>query len=200
MRRPHGSRRQRSRHLSDSRRHARAPEPGHAGPAHGAHCRARDEQRAPDDRRVRRVARRHGLPPAAAAGSRRSSSTPIAVTCSCSPCPSWRGPRRQPRGRFDVGALCEQALELRRYEHKRAAITAVLERPADGAALARADAPSILQAILNLIVNAEQALARSHGRQDDHGVDPTRGRPGGTWSSATAGQGPAAIRDLSSRS
>lgn len=64
---------------------------------------------------------------------------------------------------IDVGALCEQAVQLRRYEHKRAAITAVLERPVDGAALTRADAPSILQAILNLIVNAEQALAGATG-------------------------------------
>jgi two-component system NtrC family sensor kinase len=64
---------------------------------------------------------------------------------------------------IDVASLCDQALQLRRYEHKRAAITAVLERPANGAALARADAPAILQAILNLIVNAEQSLAGAAG-------------------------------------
>jgi len=60
---------------------------------------------------------------------------------------------------IDLASLCEQALQLRRYEHKRAAITAVLERPTNGAALVRADAPLILQAVLNLIVNAEQSLA-----------------------------------------
>jgi len=64
---------------------------------------------------------------------------------------------------IDVASLCDQALQLRRYEHKRAAITAVVERLADGAALARADAPAILQAILNLIVNAEQSLAGAAG-------------------------------------
>jgi signal transduction histidine kinase len=59
----------------------------------------------------------------------------------------------------DLGSLCDQALSLRRYEHKRAAITATLERPPAGTALVRADGSLILQAILNLIVNAEQSLA-----------------------------------------
>jgi len=60
---------------------------------------------------------------------------------------------------LDLGSLCDQALALRRYEHKRAAITATLERPPAGTARVRADGALILQAILNLIVNAEQALA-----------------------------------------
>ncbi len=60
---------------------------------------------------------------------------------------------------LDLGSLCDQALPLRRYEHKRAAITATLARPPAGTALVRADGSQILQAILNLIVNAEQSLA-----------------------------------------
>jgi len=59
----------------------------------------------------------------------------------------------------DVAALADHALQLRRYEHKRAAITATLERPPAGGAMVRADGQQILQAILNLIVNAEQSLA-----------------------------------------
>jgi len=60
---------------------------------------------------------------------------------------------------LDLGSLCDQALALRRYEHKRAAIAATLERPPAGTALVRADGALLLQAILNLVVNAEQALA-----------------------------------------
>jgi len=60
---------------------------------------------------------------------------------------------------IDVASLCDQALQLRRYEHKRASIAAVLERPAVAAALVRADPSLLLQAVLNLILNAEQSLA-----------------------------------------
>jgi two-component system NtrC family sensor kinase len=59
----------------------------------------------------------------------------------------------------DVGTVAERALEMRRYEHKRASIDSALERGGLGPARVHIDAQQLLQAILNLIVNAEQALA-----------------------------------------
>jgi C4-dicarboxylate-specific signal transduction histidine kinase len=63
----------------------------------------------------------------------------------------------------DVATIAERALELRRYEHKRASIESTLDRAALRPAHVRIDAQQLLQAILNLIVNAEQALA---GKRD----------------------------------
>jgi C4-dicarboxylate-specific signal transduction histidine kinase len=59
----------------------------------------------------------------------------------------------------DVAAVADRALQLRRYEHRRAAIGATLHRPATGPIRARIDPQQLLQAILNLLVNAEQSLA-----------------------------------------
>jgi C4-dicarboxylate-specific signal transduction histidine kinase len=58
----------------------------------------------------------------------------------------------------DVAAVADLALQLRRYEHRRSAIGATLHRPATGPMRARIDPQQLLQAILNLIVNAEQSL------------------------------------------
>jgi signal transduction histidine kinase len=63
----------------------------------------------------------------------------------------------------DVASVAERALELRGYEHKRASIDARFERGDAPPARVQIDAQQLLQAILNLIVNAEQALA---GRRD----------------------------------
>ena len=57
----------------------------------------------------------------------------------------------------DVAGVADLALQLRRYEHRRSAIGATLHRPA-GPMRARIDPQQLLQAILNLIVNAEQSL------------------------------------------
>ena len=62
---------------------------------------------------------------------------------------------------IDVTAIAGRALELRRYEHKRGSIDTVLERGDGGPKRVRMDAQQLLQAILNLIVNAEQAVAGS---------------------------------------
>jgi signal transduction histidine kinase len=59
----------------------------------------------------------------------------------------------------DVAIIADRALELRRYEHRRASIRATLERGDVGSKRVRIDAQQLLQAILNLVVNAEQALS-----------------------------------------
>jgi len=80
----------------------------------------------------------------------------------------------------DVGTVAERALELRRYEHKRASIAATLVRADAAPAHVRIDAQQLLQAILNLIVNAEQALAGNRNgairlsvKADERHVDVT---------------------------
>ena len=68
--------------------------------------------------------------------------------------------RDHPMGRAaDVAAVADLALQLRRYEHRRAGIGATLHRPATDPVRARIDPQQLLQAILNLIVNAEQSLS-----------------------------------------
>jgi signal transduction histidine kinase len=59
----------------------------------------------------------------------------------------------------DVGSVAERALELRQYEHKRASIESTLERAESSPLRVQIDAQQLLQAILNLLVNAEQAVA-----------------------------------------
>jgi two-component system NtrC family sensor kinase len=58
----------------------------------------------------------------------------------------------------DVGAIVDRALQLRRYEHTRSAITATVE-PRAPSVRASIDPQQLLQVVLNLVVNAEQALA-----------------------------------------
>ena len=66
---------------------------------------------------------------------------------------------------IDVTAIASRALELRHYEHKRSSINTVLERGDGGPKRVRMDAQQLLQAILNLIVNAEQAVGRLADRR-----------------------------------
>jgi signal transduction histidine kinase len=80
----------------------------------------------------------------------------------------------------DVATVADRALELRRYDHRRAAITSTLERGASGPFRVRIDAQQLLQAILNLLLNAEQALSGARNgaiqisfRTDDHHVEVT---------------------------
>ena len=77
------------------------------------------------------------------------------------PSATWRGPIASHRRRSTSTAIASRALELRHYEHKRGSINTVLERGDGGPKRVRMDAQQLLQAILNLIVNAEQAVAGS---------------------------------------
>lgn len=64
---------------------------------------------------------------------------------------------------FDLGRVVEQALSLRRYHLSRARITVTVEREPSGSFRVRGDAHAVEQILLNLVINAEQALA---GRPD----------------------------------
>jgi len=64
---------------------------------------------------------------------------------------------------FDLGRVVEQALSLRRYHLSRARISVAVEREEQGPFRVRGDAHAVEQILLNLVINAEQALA---GRND----------------------------------
>jgi len=61
-------------------------------------------------------------------------------------------------GVVDVRKVADAALALRRYHLSRDRVSVVVETPADGGCLVRADAHYLQQVLVNLIVNAEQAL------------------------------------------
>jgi two-component system C4-dicarboxylate transport sensor histidine kinase DctB len=63
----------------------------------------------------------------------------------------------------DVRKVVDAALALRRYHLARDRVSVVVEAPADGACLVRADAHYLQQVLVNLIVNAEQALRGREG-------------------------------------
>jgi len=74
----------------------------------------------------------------------------------------------------DVARQTEQALALRRYHLSRAGIAVEVERAGEGALRARGDAHDLRHILLNLLINAEQALAgrgggRIHVRLDADG-------------------------------
>jgi two-component system sensor histidine kinase DctS len=65
----------------------------------------------------------------------------------------------------DVSKVVERALGFRRYHLGRARITAVVEAPPPGEAMARLDGAFLQQIVLNLLINAEHSLAgRTDGR------------------------------------
>jgi len=60
---------------------------------------------------------------------------------------------------LDVSKLAEQALAMRRYEHNRSGIRARIEQCGQGSGRVRMDPQHLLQILLNLVINAEQAVA-----------------------------------------
>lgn len=61
-------------------------------------------------------------------------------------------------GRVDLGALIQQAVAVRRYSIGRAGITVTLDLPSTPLEVT-ADSRALLQVLLNLVINAEEALA-----------------------------------------
>lgn len=61
--------------------------------------------------------------------------------------------------KVDIGSLVDQVLTLRRYQIGRSGITVTVDRAPKVAAEVRGDERQLAQAILNLVLNAEEALA-----------------------------------------
>jgi two-component system C4-dicarboxylate transport sensor histidine kinase DctB len=72
----------------------------------------------------------------------------------------------------DVSAAVDRALQLRRYEHTRAGIAVTRETRGSGPQRVRIDFQQLVQAILNLVLNAEQAVAGIRGPAIGIGVTP----------------------------
>jgi C4-dicarboxylate-specific signal transduction histidine kinase len=66
---------------------------------------------------------------------------------------------------LDVQRLAKQALEMRRYEHSRSGITAQVEQQGTVSARVVMDPQHLLQILLNLVINAEQAVANAPTRE-----------------------------------
>ena len=100
----------------------------------------------------------------------------------------------QESGVVNLSALVQQALALRRYNLGRAGITATVDLPAAPATVA-GDSRSLLQVLLNLIVNAEEALANQPRRELRIAV----GRENGTTRLAVIDTGHGVPADLRER-
>lgn len=94
-------------------------------------------------------------------------------------------------GRVDVRAVAERALALRRYQLSRAHVDAAVEPGGDGA-LVRMNPRQLQLVVLNLIINAEQALA---GREDGV-VRVSVGQGSGRVRVAVADNGPGVPDEL----
>ncbi|MGE3276338.1 MAG: sensor histidine kinase [Vicinamibacterales bacterium] len=67
--------------------------------------------------------------------------------------------------RVDVRTVIDQVMALRRYPLTRAGITAVVDPPAAGAAILHARPVEVAQILLNVVINAEAALAGQSGAE-----------------------------------
>ncbi len=63
----------------------------------------------------------------------------------------------------DVSSAIDRAMHLRRYEHTRGGIAVTRETRGSGSQRVKMDAQQLVQAILNLLLNAEQAVAGAKG-------------------------------------
>jgi signal transduction histidine kinase len=81
----------------------------------------------------------------------------------------------EPHTRVDLGAIVERALTLRSYELERAGIRTVREVTAERAAV-RGSARDLEQAVLNLLANAQEAIAAADTRELRVGMTRTAGR------------------------
>jgi two-component system, NarL family, sensor histidine kinase PprA len=65
----------------------------------------------------------------------------------------------------DLASVVDQALALRQYQLGRLGVAAIVDRGPNGDYRVRADERQLTQAVLNLVLNAEEALASSGSRQ-----------------------------------
>ncbi len=80
------------------------------------------------------------------------------------------------RSQFDLGAIVEEAVTVRRYNLGRAAITVSVEIPPGAFLRVSGDDRELTQVLLNLVLNAEEALANQPQRQLRIGVTGRDGR------------------------
>jgi signal transduction histidine kinase len=81
----------------------------------------------------------------------------------------------EPRARVDLGAVVDRALTLRSYELERAGIRTV--RPASALRFpVRGNARDLEQAVLNLLANAQEAIAGADTRELHIGMTRAAGR------------------------
>lgn len=97
-------------------------------------------------------------------------------------------------GRVDLVALVEQAVAMRRYNIGRAGITITLDLPSTPLEVT-ADSRALLQLLLNLVINAEEALAK----QPQRALTIAAGRDAGATRLAVSDTGHGVARELRER-
>jgi signal transduction histidine kinase len=104
-----------------------------------------------------------GLPDAVAKGLQRIHSQNARAASAISEVMTFARQKTDARGPVNVRDVATRAVALRSYAISRARITIALDPPKEGRVDVEGSATLLLQAVLNLIANAEQALA---GRAD----------------------------------
>jgi C4-dicarboxylate-specific signal transduction histidine kinase len=66
--------------------------------------------------------------------------------------------------RIELRAAAERAVSLRRYYLSRGRVTVTIDAPGDEPFLARADSQHVIQVLVNLLVNAEESVAKQDVR------------------------------------
>lgn len=99
------------------------------------------------------------IPPSVADGLRRIHGQNAKAGVAIAEILAFSRQKPDPRGRVNMRDLTTRAVGLRAFAIGRARLTMVYEPPTMGIVDVQGDANQLLQAVLNLIVNAEQALA-----------------------------------------
>ena len=100
-----------------------------------------------------------GIPPSVADGLRRIHGQNAKAGAAIAEVMAFARQKTDERGRVNMRDLTDRAVGLRAFAIGRARLTIVFEPPKIGGVDVQGNANQLLQAVLNLIVNAEQALA-----------------------------------------
>ncbi len=104
-----------------------------------------------------------GLPISVVDGLRRIHGQNVKAASAIADVMAFSRQRAEVRGRVNMRDLTTRAVGLRSFAIGRARLTSVFEPPKTGVVDVSGHASLLLQAVLNLIVNAEQALAGQQG-------------------------------------
>ncbi len=66
--------------------------------------------------------------------------------------------------KVELKAAVDRAVSLRRYYITRARVAVTIDAPADGSLVAQADSQHVIQVLVNLVINAEEAVAKQDVR------------------------------------